>query len=62
MACPILRKLGNPNGEIPEYGGKLFLIGRIFLVGTYGNGFDHMYPSGRVPIIQQPVSVREGRR
>jgi hypothetical protein len=49
MACPILRKLGIPNGDIPKYGGKLFPIGSLCLVGTCGSGFDCRYPSGRVP-------------
>ena len=50
MACPILRKLGIPNGGIHVYGGKTFpLIGSLCLVGTCGSGFDCGYPSGRVP-------------
>ena len=33
MACPILRKLGIPNGGIPEYSGKPVPIGSLCLVG-----------------------------
>ena len=49
MACPILRKLGIPNREIPEYNGNPFPIGSLCLVRTCGSGFAHRYPSGRVP-------------